>query len=71
MAIAQRARQAMAAGANSMMLELAGGDVAAFTGELVGKAANAGDDLAIKILTDATEMLALWLATSSTCSIRR
>jgi predicted NBD/HSP70 family sugar kinase len=61
-AIAQHARQAMAAGANSMMLELAGGDVAAFTGELVGKAANAGDALATKILTDATEMLALWLS---------
>jgi glucokinase len=61
-AIAQRARQEMAAGANSSMLELAGGDVAAFTGEIVGKAATAGDDLAIKILTEATEMLALWLS---------
>jgi glucokinase len=61
-AIAQRARQAMAAGANSKMLELAGGDVAAFTGEIVGKAAAAGDALATKILTDATEMLALWLS---------
>jgi glucokinase len=61
-AIAQRARQEMAAGANSAMLDLADGDVAAFTGEIVGKAATAGDDLAIKILTDATEMLALWLS---------
>ncbi len=61
-AIAQRARQAMAAGANSMMLELAGGDVAAFTGEIVGKAAAAGDALATNILSDATEMLALWLS---------
>ena len=61
-AIAQKARQAMAAGTNSAMLELAGGDVAAFTGEIVGKAASAGDALATKILTDATEMLALWLS---------
>jgi glucokinase len=61
-AIAQRARQAMAAGANSMMLDLASGDVAAFTGEIVGKAAIAGDALATKILSDATEMLALWLS---------
>jgi glucokinase len=52
----------MAAGANSAMLELAGGDVAAFTGEIVGKAAAAGDDLAIKILTEGAEMLALWLS---------
>jgi glucokinase len=36
--------------------------VAAFTGEIVGKAATAGDDLAIKILTEAAEMLALWLS---------
>ena len=62
-AIAQRARQEMAASvANSMMLELAGGDVDAFTGEIVGKAADAGDALATKILTEATEMLALWLS---------
>lgn len=61
-AIAQRARQELAAGTNSMMLELAGGDVAALTGEIVGKAAGAGDALATKILTDATEMLALWLS---------
>jgi glucokinase len=61
-AIAQRARQEMAAGADSAMLDLADGDVAAFTGEIVGKAATAGDDLAIKILTEAAEMLALWLS---------
>lgn len=61
-AIAQRARQAMAAGADSTMLKLAGGDVAAFTGEIVGKAAMAGDPAAIKILSESTEMLALWLS---------
>lgn len=61
-AIAQRARQDLAAGANSSMLELAGGDLAAVTGEIVGKASEAGDALAKKILTDATGMLALWLS---------
>ena len=61
-AIAQRARQELAAGADSVMLELAGGDVAALTGEIVGKAAESGDALATKILTDATEMVALWLS---------
>ena len=61
-AIAQRARQEVAAGKNSVMLDLAGGDVDAFTGEIVGKAADSGDDLAKKILTEAAEMLALWLS---------
>jgi glucokinase len=44
------------------MLELAGGDVAAFTGEIVGKASAAGDALATRVLTEAAEMLALWLS---------
>lgn len=61
-AIAQRARQEMAAGATSSMLELAGGDVAAFTGEIVGKASAAGDALATRVLTEAAELLALWLS---------
>jgi glucokinase len=61
-AIAQRAREEMAVGTNSVMLELAGGDVDALTGEIVGKAADGGDDLAKAILTQATEMLALWLS---------
>ena len=61
-AIAQRAREEMAVGTNSVMLELAGGDVDALTGEIVGKAADGGDDLAKTILTQATEMLALWLS---------
>jgi glucokinase len=61
-AIAQRARQEVAAGTNSAMLELARGDVDAVTGEIVGKAADAGDALATKILAEASEMLALWLS---------
>jgi len=61
-AIAQRARQELAAGAKSSMLELAGGDLAAVTGEIVGKASESGDLLAAKILGETTEMLALWLS---------
>jgi glucokinase len=61
-AIAQRARQELAAGATSAMLELAGGDLAAVTGEIVGKASESGDPLARKILGETTEMLALWLS---------
>src|SRR5205085_5448551 len=44
-AIAQRARQELAAGVTSAMLELARGDLAPFTGEIVGKAAESGDAL--------------------------
>jgi glucokinase len=61
-AIAQRARQEIAAGAKSSMLELAGGDLATVTGEIVGKASDSGDPLASKILGETTEMLALWLS---------
>lgn len=61
-AIAQRARHELAAGAKSSMLELAGGDLAAVTGEIVRKALESGDPLAAKILGETTEMLALWLS---------
>ena len=61
-AIAQRARQELAAGAKSSMLELAAGDLAALTGEIVHKASESGDPLAAKILGETTEMLALWLS---------
>jgi glucokinase len=61
-AIAQRARQEVAAGAKSSMLELAGGDPASITGEIVRKASESGDSLAAKILGETTEMLALWLS---------
>ena len=43
------------------MLELAGGNVEAMTGEIVGKAFTAGDPLATEILTETAEMVALWL----------
>ena len=60
-AIAKRARDKIAAGCKSSMLELAGGDLDAVTGEIVGKAFAAGDALAREILTETADMVALWL----------
>lgn len=60
-AIAKRARERIAAGCKSSMLGLAGGDLSAVTGEIVGKAFAAGDPLAKKILGETAEMVALWL----------
>jgi glucokinase len=61
-AIARRAQEEIAAGASSVMLQLAGGDPAAITGTVVATALNLGDELAQKILSEATELLALWLS---------
>jgi glucokinase len=60
-AIAKRARERIAAGSKSSMLQLAGGNLDAVTGEIVGKAFAAGDPLAAAILTETAEMVALWL----------
>ena len=59
-AIARRASEAIESGRKSFMTELAG--AAAITGEIVGKAADNGDALAREILSETTEMLALWLS---------
>ena len=61
-AIAQRARDQVAAGGQSRMLELAGGKPAAITGEVIVKAYGDGDALAKEILNEAVEMLAVWLS---------
>ena len=60
-AIVKRARQQITAGCKSSMRELAGGNLEAVTGEIVGKAFAAGDLLATKILTETAQMVALWL----------
>lgn len=60
-AIARRAREKVAAGKKSKMLTLAGGNVEAITGELVGAAATAGDPLAAEVLTETLDLIALWL----------
>ncbi len=60
-AIAKRARERIAAGCKSSILELAANNLDAVTGEVVGKAFAAGDPLATEILTETAEMIALWL----------
>jgi glucokinase len=60
-AIGKRARQELAAGCKSSMLELAGGNLDAVTGEIVGKAFVASDPLATEILSSTADMVALWL----------
>jgi glucokinase len=61
-AIARRAREEVNKGRTSSMLEIAGGSLAAITGEIVGKASENGDSLARAILSETTTMLALWLS---------
>lgn len=60
-AIGKRARQKIADGGKSSMPYLAGGNLDAVTGEIVGKAFASGDPLATEILTETAEMVALWL----------
>jgi glucokinase len=60
-AIGARARTKLAAGSRSAILELANGDVAAVTSELVGMAYGAGDPLAREILHETVELLTAWL----------
>lgn len=60
-AIGKRARQKIADGGKSSMPFLAGGNLDAVTGEIVGKAFASGDPLATEILTETAEMVALWL----------
>jgi glucokinase len=62
-AIGVRARaklQAKPAG-HSIMLDLAGGEIASVTSELVGRAYAAGDLLAREVLTETVELLTVWL----------
>jgi glucokinase len=60
-AIGARARAKLGAGSKSMILDLAKGDVAAVTSELVGKAYAAGDVLAREILEETVDVLVPWL----------
>ena len=60
-AIGARARTKLTAGSRSDILELAKGDIAAVTSELVGKAYAAGDPLAREVLQETVELLTAWL----------
>jgi glucokinase len=61
--IGVRAREKLAEGTGrkSAMLELAGGDLNAVNGEIVGRAFAAGDALAKEVLIETVELLAIWL----------
>ena len=62
-AIAARARRRLAEprAAKSKMLELAGGDLAQVSAEIVGEAFRKGDALASEVLLETAELLAVWL----------
>ena len=62
-AIARRARAQLAAGAGkeSVMLELAGGEIETVTSEIVGRAYEAGDSLAKEVLFETVELITIWL----------
>jgi len=49
-------------GVKSLILDLAGGDYLAITGEIIAKAYAAGDKFATDLLQHTIEMLALWLS---------
>jgi len=61
-AIVRRARERLSSGTKSSLLEIAGYRAEAITGEMVGTAFAAGDQLATELLTETVEMLALWLS---------
>jgi len=63
-AITARARAKLTASPSrrSMILDLAGGNIAAATSEMVGKAYAAGDLLAGEILQETVELLTAWLS---------
>ena len=61
-AITRRARERIVAGGESIMLELAGGNLDSITGEIVARAAAARDPLAKDLLSETAEMAALWLS---------
>jgi ROK family protein len=62
-AIAERARARIGAQPlpPSKLLELAGGDPAGITGEVVGQAWRTGDEAATEVLRETAELLAIWL----------
>jgi glucokinase len=60
-AIAVRARAKLTRGVHSRVLDLAQGNVAAVTSEMVGKAYTEGDSLARETLQETVELLVIWL----------
>lgn len=61
-AIAKRARERIASGAKSVMLDLAGGNVNGITGEIVAQALSASDAVAKEVVLERAEILSVWLS---------
>jgi glucokinase len=60
-AIARRAREKLQAGRSSSILDLAGGNIAAVTGEMVGQAYASGDALANEVLREVIADFSFWM----------
>jgi glucokinase len=60
-AIALRAQSKLAAGAQSLMLELADGDISSVRAEHAGQAYREGDRAAAEVLEETADLLAIWL----------
>jgi glucokinase len=59
-AIARRARALLQTGRASSLLDLAEGDIEAVSGKMIGQAAASGDSVALEVLHETVELLALW-----------
>src|SRR6202165_4015954 len=60
-AIAQRARQKLARNPNSVLLEMAGGDIQRVSSQMVGRVHAEGDRVATEVMRDTLDLLAYWL----------
>jgi glucokinase len=60
-AIARRARQKLAQNPNSLLLEMARGDLQMVSSEMVGRAHAAGDPVAKEVMQETLDLLAYWL----------
>ncbi len=60
-AIARRARQKLAQNPNSVLLEMAGGDIQQVSSQMVGRAHAEGDPVATEVMRETLDLLAYWL----------
>jgi glucokinase len=60
-AIARRARQKLAQNPNSVLWEMAGGDISSVNSEMVGKGYALGDPVAKAVMGETLDLLAYWL----------
>ena len=60
-AIARRARQKLGQNPNSVLWEMAGGDIQAVSSEMVGKAHALNDPVAKEVMRETLDLLAYWL----------